>query len=563
VYSFRYCNTHPNFTSALRVPSGRGFLRVFESASREKLGFASCFVHCISDMGDADLQAWEAFFTASSDPCFLIRAQSDGQFLLSRVNDAWECATGIPRTTVLGSRVDAHLPLELAELMVARMTESVMVQAPSEFEEELEFPTGKRVWRTRLVPWQVRGEQYLAGFARDVTERVAAERHRGRLESKLLDAQKLESLGILAGGIAHDFNNLLTGILGNVSLMRLELPAASALVEHVDQIEAVTIRAADLCRQLLAYSGKGRFVVRPLDVSELTRQTAPLLQLSIGKAATLRLDLAEELPAVDADATQMRQVLMNLVVNAAEALGERPGVISVTSGTLYAEGAYLRNTFLAPELADGKYVFLEVSDNGCGMGPGTQAKIFDPFFSTKFIGRGLGLSAVLGIVRGHKGAIKVYSELGRGTTIKLLFPAIEGHAARALATAPAQPALQRRGTVLVVDDEEVVRGVAARILGSCGFDVVLANDGHEGVTRFKERSPEIVAVLMDLTMPQMDGVDAFREIRGVDENVPVLLMSGYNEQDAVMRFAGKGLAGFVQKPFTVEILRERLLSVLR
>jgi PAS domain S-box-containing protein len=513
-------------------------------------------------MGDSDLQAWEAFFTAASDPCFLILARKDGQFELSRVNDAWECATGIPRTTVLGSLADSFLSLEMAELAVSRMTESVMLQAPSEFEEELEFPTGKRVWKTRLVPWSAGGHQYLAGFARDVTERVAADRHRGLLESKLLDAQKLESLGILAGGIAHDFNNLLTGILGNVSLMRLELPSASALTEHVDQIEAVTIRAADLCRQLLAYSGKGRFVVRPLDVSELVRQTAPLLQLSIGKNATLRLDLGEKLPAVDADATQMRQVTMNLVVNAAEALGERAGVIGISTGVLHAEGDYLRTTFLAPELAEGKYVFVEVSDNGCGMGPATQAKIFDPFFSTKFTGRGLGLSAVLGIVRGHSGAIKVYSELGRGTTIKLLFPASEDSASR-FKPAVVQPVLQRRGTVLVVDDEEVVRGVASRILGSYGFDVILANDGREGVAAFREHRPEIVAVLMDLTMPAMDGVDAFRELRSIDENVPVLLMSGYNEQDAVMRFAGKGLSGFVQKPFTVEILRERLLGVLR
>jgi len=325
----------------------------------------------------------------------------------------------------------------------------------------------------------------------------------------------------------------------------------------------VTIRAADLCRQLLAYSGKGRFVVRPLDVSELIRQTAPILQLSISKSATLRLDLANDLPLVDADATQIRQVLMNLVVNAAEALGDRTGLVSVTSGSLHAEGDYLRNTFLAPDLADGCYVFLEVSDNGCGMTPATQAKIFDPFFSTKFTGRGLGLSAVLGIVRGHKGAIKVYSELGRGTTIKLLFPAMEGSAARTTAVTPPQPALERRGTVLVVDDEDIVRNVAARILGSYGFDVVLANDGRDAVARFRERMPEIVAVLMDLTMPHMDGVDAFREIRMLSETVPVLLMSGYNEQDAVMRFAGKGLAGFVQKPFTVEMLRERLMSVLR
>jgi two-component system cell cycle sensor histidine kinase/response regulator CckA len=512
-------------------------------------------------MGDSELQAWEAFFTAASDPCFLILARADGHFELSRVNDAWECATGIPRTTVLGSLADSF-SLEVSERATARMVESLLLQAPSEFEEELEFPTGKRVWKTRLVPWTSGGQQYLAGFARDVTERVAAERHRGLLESKLLDAQKLESLGVLAGGIAHDFNNLLTGILGNVSLMRLELPSASALTEHVDQIESVTIRAADLCRQLLAYSGKGRFVVRALDVSDLVRQTAPLLQLSVGKHATLRLDLAQQIPAVDADATQMRQVIMNLVINAAEALGERAGVISITTGVLYAEGDYLRATFLEPELAEGQYVFVEVSDNGCGMGPATQAKIFDPFFSTKFIGRGLGLSAVLGIVRGHKGAIKVYSELGRGSTLKLLFPAAE-EGASCLKVAPPQPILQRRGTVLVVDDEEVVRGVASRILGSYGFDVILANDGREGVARFRQHRAEIVAILMDLTMPAMDGVDAFREIRKLDEQVPVLLMSGYNEQDAVMRFAGKGLAGFVQKPFTVEILRERLLGVLR
>ncbi len=512
-------------------------------------------------MGDSELQAWEAFFTAASDPCFLIRAEENGQFVLSRVNDAWECATGIPRTTILGQHVTAYLPLEVAELVESRMAESLSLWAPNEFEEELEFPTGKRVWKTRLVPWQAGAQNYLVGFARDVTERVAADRHRGVLESKLLDAQKLESLGILAGGIAHDFNNLLTGILGNVSLMRLELPVTSALREHVDQIESVTIRAADLCRQLLAYSGKGRFVVRPLDTSEIVRQTAQLLQLSIGKNATLRLDLADDLPLVEADAMQIRQVVMNLVLNAAEALGERAGVISIATGVLHAEGDYLRSTFLAPELAEGSYAFLEVGDNGCGMGAETQAKIFDPFFSTKFTGRGLGLSAVLGIVRGHKGAIKVYSELGRGTTLKLLFPAADAKAQKEAARA--QPILQRRGTVLVVDDEEVVRGVAARILGGHGFDVILANDGREGVARFRERRSEISVVLMDLTMPAMDGVDAFREIRGLDDSVPVLLMSGYNEQDAVTRFSGKGLAGFVQKPFTVETLRERLLSVLR
>ncbi len=511
-------------------------------------------------MGESDLTAWEAFFTAASDPCFVIRAERPGAFTLSRVNDAWECATGIARTTVLGKRASEYLSSDVAEIAEARMAEALALWAPSEFEEELEFPIGKRVWRTRLVPWKVASDDYLVGFARDVTERVAADQRRNALESKLLDAQKLESLGILAGGIAHDFNNLLTGILGNVSLMRLELPSSSALREHVDQIESVSVRAADLCRQLLAYSGRGRFVVRPLDTNEIVRQTAALVKTSIGQHARVQLELHEPLPSVEADATQLQQVVMNLVLNASEALGEREGVITIATSALRAESAYLRSTFAAPELGAGEYVKLTVSDNGCGMGPDTQARIFDPFFSTKFTGRGLGLSAVLGIVRGHEGAIQVHSELGRGTTFELLFPA-----AHALVeeSARLEPILERRGTVLVVDDEEIVRGVAARILGSCGFDVILANDGREAVARFRERRADITIVLMDLTMPAMDGVDAFREIRGLSESVPVILMSGYNEHDAVTRFSGKGLAGFVQKPFTVETLRERLLGVLR
>ncbi len=357
------------------------------------------------------------------------------------------------------------------------------------------------------MPWQAGGEQYLAGFAKDITDRVAADRHRGLLESKLLDAQKLESLGILAGGIAHDFNNLLTGILGNVSLMRLELPVSSALCEHVDQIEAVDDPRGGLCRQLLAYSGKGRFVVRPLDLSEVARQTAPLLQLSVGKNATLRLDLSEDLPPVDADATQMRQVLINLVVNAAEALGERAGVIGVSSGLLHAHGEYLRNTFLAPELAEGDYVFVEVSDNGCGMGADTQARFsirsIRPY--SRVAGSGCRrCSASCAVTRARS---RCTASSGAGTTIKLLFPAMGDKHARVPPAAAAQGALQRRGTVLVVDDEDVVRGVAARILGSYGFDVILASDGREGVARFNERRGEIVAVLMDLTMPQMDGVD--------------------------------------------------------
>jgi len=510
-------------------------------------------------MGDSDLQAWEAFFTAAGDPCFLIQIGEKNSFTWARVNDAWECATGIPRGHVIGKDAHAHLPPSAAEAAINRMAECVRLQTPLDFEGEVEFPTGKRVWHTRLVPWTVGGRVYLAGFARDVSDRVAADRHRGLLETQLVEAQKLESLGVLAGGIAHDFNNLLTGILANVSLMRLSLPETSELREHTDQIESVTLRAADLCRQLLAYSGRGRFVVAPLDASDLVRDTAQLLKLSMGKSAVLRLNLAAGLPPVAADATQIRQALMNLVLNAAESLGNRVGHVTVTTGLERADSEALRSTFLAPELPGGEYVFLEVVDDGCGIGAELQSKIFDPFFSTKFTGRGLGLSAVLGIVRGHRGALKLSSELGRGTTLRLLFPAVT---ARVEPSPVSRSPLPSRGTVLVVDDEDAVRVVAARILRSSGFDVITASDGREGLALFHEHHEVIVAVLMDLTMPAMDGVEALREIRALNARVPVVLMSGYNEQDAVDRFAGSGLSGFLQKPFTVEMLRDRLLGVL-
>ncbi|MBC7369206.1 MAG: PAS domain S-box protein, partial [Undibacterium sp.] len=259
----------------------------------------------------------------------------------------------------------------------------------------------------------------LAGLA---IERHQTDEARLNLERKLLETQKLESLGVLAGGIAHDFNNLLTGILGNSSLASLELPEGSPIQDYLGQINQASLRAADLCKQMLAYSGRGRFVVQKLDINQLVEETTHLLQISISKQAVLRFNLGRGLPTIEADATQIRQVVMNLVINASEAIGEKSGVVSVSTGLTRIDHAYLGGTIAAPEIPEGEYVSLEISDNGTGMSAETQAKIFDPFFSTKFTGRGLGLAAVLGIMRGHKGALKVYSELGRGTTFKLLFP---------------------------------------------------------------------------------------------------------------------------------------------
>ena len=400
----------------------------------------------------------------------------------------------------------------------------------------------------------------LAGLA---IERRQADIARGDLERKLLETQKLESLGVLAGGIAHDVNNLLTGILGNASLASAELPAGSPMHDYLGQINESSLRAADLCKQMLAYSGKGRFLVQQFNLSRLVEETTHLLQISISKKARLSFELAPDIPSIEADATQLRQVVMNLVMNASEAIGERSGTITISTGLRRVDRAYFDGTITAPELPGGDYVVLKISDDGCGMSAETQAKIFDPFFSTKFTGRGLGLAAVIGIMRGHHGALAVQSELGRGTTFELLFPLANGTGEKPPAVdLPSRPAWRGHGTVLVVDDEEPIRRMGARMLQSLGFETVAVADGREAVAAFRENPRKFTLVLLDLTMPNMDGEQAFTEMRLLKSDVRVILMSGFNRQESVARFTGRGLASFLQKPFGLETLRETLRVVL-
>ncbi len=396
----------------------------------------------------------------------------------------------------------------------------------------------------------------------DVTERHRVEGEQRQIEKKLLETQKLESLGVLAGGIAHDFNNLLTGVLGNAGLARLDLPPGSPVRDPINQIERAAQRAADLCKQMLAYSGKGRFVVQAINFNELIEESIGLLAVSISKKAVLRFNPAPALPALQADATQLRQIVMNLVINASEALEDRNGQITLTTGTVNIDAAYLATAQFMGELAPGPAVFLEVSDTGTGMSRETIARIFDPFFTTKFTGRGLGLAAVLGIVRGHKGAIKVYSEPGSGTTFRLFFPAARDAPQPLTRPAPERPAWRGSGRVLVIDDEEAVRQVATSILRALGFDAESAHDGADGVAIFSAAPDRYTAVLLDLTMPRVDGEETFRQLRLLRPGVKVILMSGFNRADAINRFVGKGLAGFVQKPFQVETLAAELRRVL-
>jgi len=367
---------------------------------------------------------------------------------------------------------------------------------------------------------------------------------------------------VLAGGVAHDFNNLLTGILGNASLALDAAPRHDPNRIALEEVVRAAERAADLTRQLLAYAGKGRFVLRTLDVSALEREIAGLIQTSLPKPVQLRLQLADDLPAVEADAGQLQQIIMNLVINGAEAVGESGGTVLVRTGVQDVDPQYIATVSSDGErLRSGRYVNLEVHDTGCGMSAETLARIFDPFFTTKFTGRGLGLSAVQGIVRAHHGALKVYSTPGQGTTFKVLFPASASRASEA--PAPFTGDLAGSGVVLVVDDEDIVRNTASHTLARYGYDTVPAADGAEALEIFRRDPDRIALVLLDLTMPVMSGEEALRQMQLIRPDVRVLLTSGYNEVEAVQRFAGKGLAGFVQKPYTAMALAEKVKAAMR
>ena len=390
--------------------------------------------------------------------------------------------------------------------------------------------------------------------ARDITEDR-------EFEERMQQMQKLEGLGVLAGGIAHDFNNLLTGMLGNAGLALDALPegspARAGLLDVVRGIE----RASALTRQILAYAGKGRSVVESLSLSEIVKEIAHLIEALIPRNVHLLLELDSALPFIEGDAGQLQQVIMNLVLNGAEAIGDAGGSVIVRTGPQEVDDLYVRAALPGWPLAAGRYAALEVHDTGCGMDEATQARIFDPFFTTKVKGRGLGLAAVIGIVRGHRGALRVYSAPGQGSAFKVLLPAF-AEPSPSLREDESVRSLQGSGRVLVADDEELIRTFAKAALEHFGYTVTLARDGQEAVDLFTRDPKAFDLVFLDFTMPVMNGEEVFRHLQIARPGVPVLLSSGFNETSAVRHFAGKGLAGFIQKPYSTRSLAERVKATL-
>ncbi len=392
----------------------------------------------------------------------------------------------------------------------------------------------------------------LSVIARDITDQK-------RGEESLREMQKLESLGLLAGGIAHDFNNLLTGVIGNASLLAEEFPSGSAQAEMVESLIQAADRMSRLTSQMLAYSGRGHFVIEPVDLSKQVIQITSLIQASIPKNVELRLSLANNLPLVDVDVSQLQQLIMNLVINAAEAVGAASGSVELRTSVETVGEEELRANAARTTPPAGEYVGITVEDEGCGMNEATLARIFDPFFTTKFTGRGLGLSSVLGIVRGHKGLITVVSAPGAGSKFRVLFPV-------SVLGIPAEPALAQdtpgTGTILVVDDEDVVRRMAKAALRRLGYSVLTAVNGKEAVDLYSSNPRGIDMVLLDMTMPVMGGEEALKRLLEIRPDAAVVAMSGFDEREAKQRF-GSRIAGFVQKPFTPRQLGAKIAAARR
>ena len=455
----------------------------------------------------------------------------------------------------------------LAPVVLNRDASNDLLQAgevPRTVEWRIHRSGTREAWfEANLQRTNLRGHEVVLVTARDVTERKAAEEERRRLELQVQHSQRLESLGVLAGGIAHDFNNLLMAIQGNVDLVLPDLEPGAPAWGPLQEVLRASESASDLCQQILTYSGRGHLDLQQVDLSTLVSETGRMFGLSLPAGTAIHWDLKPDLPPVMGDPTQLRQIAMNLVLNAAEALGEGGGEIRVSTSRVSCSAQDLVGAVLGDTCAPGEFLALDVTDTGCGIDPAARDRLFEPFFTTKILGRGLGLAAVLGIVRGHRGALQVESTLGVGTHFRVLLPALVRPLASASRKASAEPSPQWRwsGTVLVADDEEMLRSLLCHTLERHGFRVVLAEDGREALKLYRELT-KVDLVLLDLRMPRMDGLETCRRIRALSPRVPILLMTGYQEGQPAQNLDSLDIQGILQKPFRTRDLRERLRQVM-
>lgn len=462
----------------------------------------------------------------------------------------------------MGYQREELIGMQLDELYYEKGSREEFLQALEEsqgdlqhFEICLKHRDGSRIWAEVNSQYYYDKQGNIAGIegnVRNINERKKAEQESKELTSQLQQAQKMESIGVLAGGIAHDFNNLLVGVMGNAELAMLDAPHNSEMQHYLQQIFKASRRGADLVGQMLAYSGQGRFSMGEQDINAIILDVSELLGAAISKKVQLKQELVGGLPCVYGDKNQLTQLIMNLMTNASDALAGKPGEIGLHTGIRHLSADDFSSMYMATDLKEDDYVYVEVTDSGCGMDEETQARIFDPFFTTKTSGTGLGLAALLGIVRGHHGTLSLESAPGRGSCFTVYFPASSSTIALHMTgyNGSSGAAELTQGTVLVVDDEAAVRHVVSSFLKHEGLQVLLASDGEEGVEVFRRHAHEIALVILDLTMPKMDGEQAFHAMHAISSDVPIMLTSGHSETEVVSRLSLCGLAGFIRKPYT-------------
>lgn len=474
---------------------------------------------------------------------------------------------GLPnRTLNLAEIRDIPLP-EYREQLDRALHDLINHNIPYDEEFKIQRATDGKIFDVHSIAEYNAERHIIFGTIQDITERKEVEEKRVELQRQMQHMQKLESLGLMAGGIAHDFNNLLMAIMGNLELSMAQMKPETSTFKGLENAMSAAKRASKLTLQMLSYAGRAQFHISQMDLNELIRENMEIFKINLGKNVDLKLELNDTIPAIAADVSQIQQVVMNLITNAAEALENRFGTVKIITGVEQLSQSDFQQNILERNPAAGEYIYIEVSDEGVGMDQETQERLFDPFFTTKFTGRGLGMSAVKGIVEGHSGAIFVESELHAGTTIRVLLPRNDTGSESTTEQRDSPPSVKEKlnsftGKILVVDDEEMVRDVCISMIENLGMEAIQAQDGQSAVRIYQEKSSEISCAIVDYSMPGMDGVETFKELITVDPDIRIILSSGFTEDARLGELRSQGLAGFLHKPYEFDSLRKTLTVIL-
>ena len=504
-------------------------------------------------------QDWEQTFDAVSDQIAII----DLDHNITRVNKAMAARCGVPPEEMVGRK--CYEVMHNISNPHATCPHARMIQDGSECSERIEEKHLNRVFDITVSPLYS-SEGLITGsvhIARDVTEHKRAEEERLQLAEQSQHTQKLESLGVLAGGIAHDFNNILTIILGHCYMVKENCDNGISDKERVQLIETAGNRAAILCRQMLAYAGQSPQIQTRVNLWQLVDDVVNMLQSAIKKNIIVEIDLNRDVPELIGDSGQIQQVVMNLIINAAEAIGDKNGTINVALKKAIIQTGQTDTDFIGKAIPAQSYASLEVSDTGCGIDDEMKKRVFEPFFTTKFTGRGLGMSAVLGIVKAHDASLQLFSTPDVGTTFKVLFPL--SAVPTVVDVAPSAGSFHVKnnsGTILLVDDEESLRTIGTELLGVMGFSSITATNGLEAVEIYRKQGNKIDLILLDMLMPVMGGLEAYRILREISPLIPIVICSGYNSEEIMVEIDDDKHASIIQKPYVLDLLQNTLMMLL-